>query len=245
MKLMCLNIWGGHIRDPLLKFIESLCDISVFCFQEVYHNAQHKISDEDRENTLNIFSELHQLLPDYNSFFTPVVGNSYGIGMFIKNDCEILHQESALIFENPNYSGSGPRHSRYLQWVEYCFEGQNYSIFNVHGLWNGQGKGDTNERIEQSRRIRNFVDRPMVTSPKILCGDFNLTPDTESISILEAGMTNLIRDHQVTSTRTSLYSKKEKFADYVFTCPKVTVNDFKVLDDPEVSDHKPLLVDFH
>ena len=82
-----------------------------------------------------------------------------------------------------------------------------------------------------------------INVPKVLCGDLNLRPDTESVKILEKGMNNLIQTHKVNSTRTSYYPKPEKFADYIFTSPEITVKAFEVLKD-EVSDHSPLLLDF-
>ena len=66
MKLITLNIWGGYIKEPLLKFIATHQDIDIFCFQEGYHNAPNKISTDDKENSLNIFSELQDLLPEHN-----------------------------------------------------------------------------------------------------------------------------------------------------------------------------------
>jgi endonuclease/exonuclease/phosphatase family metal-dependent hydrolase len=82
-----------------------------------------------------------------------------------------------------------------------------------------------------------------VSDRKILCGDFNLKPDTQSLKIIADGMHNLIDAYKVSSTRTSYYPKEEKFADYVFTSPDITVKHFSVLKD-EISDHAPLLVDF-
>ena len=82
-----------------------------------------------------------------------------------------------------------------------------------------------------------------LSTPKILCGDFNLRPDTESMKIIEDRMHNLIYLYQVNSTRTSLYKKEEKFADYILTSPEVKTHRFAVLDH-EVSDHKPLFLDF-
>lgn len=241
MKLITLNIWGGHIRDPLLEFIKSHQQIDIFCFQEVYHNARDKISDEDRKVSLNIFSELQNLLPEHNAFFRPVVKDIYGIGTFIKNEIDVLREGDINIHDNPNYPGHGPTHSRNLQWLECCIDHRTYSILNVHGLWNGMGKTDTPERIAQSQRIRNFIDS--IKTPKILCGDFNLRPDTESVQILENGMSNLVKLYEINSTRTSLYPKDEKFADYIFVSPDITVNTFEVLKH-EVSDHAPLFLDF-
>jgi len=43
----------------------------------------------------------------------------------------------------------------------------------------------------------------------------------------------------------SVYTKlkEQPFADYVLTCPKITVKHFEVLND-EVSDHAPFLLEF-
>jgi hypothetical protein len=48
-------------------------------------------------------------------------------------------------------------------------------------------------------------------------------------------MINLVKDYNVTSTRSSHYPKEEKFADYIFVSKDIEVKDFKVLPD-EVND---------
>lgn len=113
-------------------------------------------------------------------------------------------------------------------------------IANVHGLWNGKGKSDTEGRLEQGRRIHDFIERH--PEQIIIVGDFNLDPDTKSLAITEAGMRNLIKEYGITSTRTSLYTKEGKFADYALVSPGVNVLDFKVLPD-EVSDHAALYLE--
>ncbi|QMT60395.1 endonuclease/exonuclease/phosphatase family protein [Legionella sp. PC997] len=242
MKLITLNLWGGHLRNPLLEFISQHHEIDIFCFQEVYNNANRTVTEEDRELSLNIFSDLQQLLPNHFAIFKPAVENIYGIAMLLKNDIDILGEGDINIHQKQHYPGIGLNHPRNLQWVE-CEVGKRiYSILNVHGLWNGQGKKDTPERINQSQRIRHFMDT--INTPKILCGDFNLKPDTKSMHILEQGMNNLIKIHNVRSTRTRHYKKEEKFADYILTSPDITVNEFCVLSD-EVSDHAPLYIDFN
>ena len=115
-------------------------------------------------------------------------------------------------------------------------------IFNFHGLWNGQGKTDTEDRLRQSENIINFLKT--LSGEIILCGDFNLRPDTESIKIFEDfGLKNLIKDYNIKSTRTSFYEKEEKFADYIFVSAGVRVMEFKVLPE-EISDHAALYLDF-
>jgi endonuclease/exonuclease/phosphatase family metal-dependent hydrolase len=242
MKLITLNLWGGHLRNPLLKFIHENRDVDIFCLQEVYHNAHRTIVQESRELSLNIFSDLQKLLPNHYAIFKPAVENVYGIGILIKNTIDIIGEGEINIHQKQHYPGIGLNHSRNLQWVECEFNDRMYSILNVHGLWTGKGKSDTPERIAQSNRIRHFMDT--LNTPKILCGDFNLRPETESMQILEKGMDNLIKTYDVHSTRTRYYTKSEKYADYILTSPEVTVNEFYVMND-EVSDHCPLFLDFY
>jgi endonuclease/exonuclease/phosphatase family metal-dependent hydrolase len=75
-----------------------------------------------------------------------------------------------------------------------------------------------------------------------MCGDFNLRPDTQSMSIIEqAGVKNLIKEYNISSTRTSLYTKSEKYADYIFISDNLKESEFKVLPD-EASDHSALML---
>lgn len=237
---MTLNIWGGHVREPLLSFIKSHQHVDIFCFQEVYHNAQIRICDIEMELSLNILSEFQNLLPNHKAYFRPMVNGIYGIAMFVKDTVEVLGEGEFLIYENPDYKGSGPTHSRVLQWLKCQYQNQLYHVINVHGLWNGKGKTDAPERILQSKKIREFLDD--LDTSIILCGDLNLRPDTESLKLISDGMRNLIEEYDVISTRTSYYPKEEKFADYIFTCPNVNVSSFAVLED-EVSDHAALLLE--
>lgn len=237
---MTLNIWGGHVYDPLRSFISKHQDIDVFCFQEVYHNAHEMITIEDRKVSLNIFLELQSLLPNHTGYFRPVVDGIYGLCTFVNNKIKVMEEGEYSIHHNPDYVGKGPAHSRILQWLTCQYDNVIYTIMNVHGLWNGQGKTDTEARITQSNKIKAFMNT--IETPKILCGDFNLRPDTESVKILASDMHNLIEAYQINSTRTSYYPKEEKFADYIFTSKDVSVRHFEVLKD-EVSDHSPLLLD--
>ena len=241
MHLITLNIWGGFIRDSLLDFIKSHQEIDIFCLQEVYHNAPHQMSDDGKAVSLDIFERIQELLPNHVGYFKPVLWDAYGIAVFIKKNITVIDTGHISVFENETYRGRGPTHNRILQWLLCKKDGKTFTIMNVHGLWNGLGKTDSDDRLEQSRRIKQFMDT--VKTPKILCGDFNLRPETTSISILKEGMNDLIGKHGITSARTQLYDKPEKYADYIFTSPKINVIDFKVWRDV-VSDHNPLYLNF-
>lgn len=98
-------------------------------------------------------------------------------------------------------------------------------------------KTDTDDRLEQSRKICSFISS--CSGQVVVMGDFNLNPDTQSLAIAEEGMRNLVTEFGITSTRTSFYTREGKYADYALVSPEVYVVDFKVLPD-EVSDHAAL-----
>lgn len=239
MKLITLNTWGGKIKEPFISFLKAHQDADIFCFQEIFHDAAEKTRGDFGDAHFDLYNEMKSLLPEMTGYFCPTVEDYYGIATFVRKGLTVQASGDITIYENPEYEG-GANHSRKALWVELDWGGKTLSILNVHGLWNGKGKTDTPERIEQSKRIRNFMDS--VKGGQIICGDFNLLPETESLSILEEGMQNLVKEFNVTSTRTSLYARAEtsgKFADYIFVSPDIKVVEFKVLPD-EVSDHSPL-----
>ena len=103
------------------------------------------------------------------------------------------------------------------------------------------GKGDSEDRLEQSNNILKAVAQ-MDTS-HIICGDFNLRPDTQSLQMIASNRQDLIQTHGITSTRTSHYPKTERYADYLFASHDLQIRNFSVLPE-EVSDHAALLIDF-
>lgn len=243
MKIITLNLWGGRIYKPLIDFISKNQNIDVFCFQEMYHNAIEKNQNKSNGEQLDFYNEMKFLLPDHIGYFCSTVGDYYGIATFVQKSLKVQASGDINIYKNSEYNGRGANHSRKAFWVDINLNNKNLSVLNVHGLWNGKGKTDTPDRIEQSRCIRKFMDS--VKGYQVICGDFNLLPDTESISILERGMQNLIKEYKVNTTRTSLYTRAEtsgSFADYIFASPDIQIIDFKVLPD-EVSDHAPLLLE--
>lgn len=245
MKVITLNTWGGRVGQPFIEFIERYKkEVDIFCFQEIYHNATNKPKGDSDEHThFELYNEIQSILNEHVGYFCPTVGDYYGIATFIKNNTKVIASGDITIYSNLAYPGHGGSHDRKALWTDLEIRDKKVSVLNVHGLWNGNGKTDTPDRIEQSTRIRKFMDS--VEGSQIVCGDFNLLPDTESVYILERGMRNLIKEYNITTTRTSLYTRAEtsgKFADYIFTSNDIQVLDFKVLPD-EVSDHATLLLE--
>lgn len=264
MKIESLNTWGGRIFDPLIQHFKNNQDIEIFCLQEIYSTptenkytrevSLNNLSFEDAPGRANLFDEISAALPNHVGFFTSCLSGfdsageatfelDFGQAMFFKNEVSVLSTGETSVFRDKGgfIVGDNTSQPRALQHAEIEKDGKKYAIANFHGTWTGGGKGDTESRIEQSQKVKRALDA--LSGSKILCGDFNLAPDTESIAILEEGMENLIKTYGVASTRSEFYKKPLKFADYILISPGVMVNDFKVLQEP-VSDHLPLQLDF-
>lgn len=259
MKVITLNTWGARAgHKEFLQFIQEKSEsVDVFCLQEVWNVTDTSGSEVISQlkgavvggvvlNNMfeNLFPELSNILENFNGFFRPHYGDHYGLAIFIKKDLQLLEEGDVFVFKDKEYVPNGDigNHARNIQYATINTENGPLTIINFHGLWNGKGKTDTEDRLLQSDNIIKFLNT--LKNPYILCGDFNLLPDTLSLKKFENfGLKNLIKDFGVTSTRTSLYKKEHRFADYIFTSPEVEVLDFKVLPD-EVSDHSPLLLDF-
>ncbi len=253
MKLICLNTWGGLAgREKLLAFLNAHRDADLLCLQEVWSARYQGLDgacaggrplDQDAI-MVNGRQEIAAQLDGHAVFFHPHHLNDYGLMTLVAKRLEVVESGDIFVHRERGYIPEGDigHHARNVQFVTLATPRGRVSVMNFHGLWNGQGKSDSDDRLAQSRRILDFLQGRR--EPFLLCGDFNLAPDTRSLKILEAaGLRNLVAEFGVTSTRTSLYTRPERFADYVFVSPGVDVRAFRVLPD-EVSDHAPLMLEF-
>lgn len=253
MKLISLNTWGGRAgKEKILAFFAKHKDADIFCLQEIWSAPYEHLEGYsagglsiDHSNIMVYgMQEISTLLDSHTAYFKPHHLNNYGLMMLIKKDLGIISEGDFFVYKEKGHIPEGDVgfHARNVQYATIATQKGNRSILNFHGLWNGIGKGDSEDRLLQSDRIIQFMKT--LSNPYVLCGDFNLLPDTQSIKKLEYfGLRNLIKEYGIASTRTSLYGKKEKFADYTLISDGITVNDFKVLSD-EVSDHSPLYLEF-
>ncbi len=251
MKLISLNIWAGIVYEPLIKFItEKANEVDVFCFQEVMFGSEPEFTPIQKFR-VNIFSELKNILKKFVPFTHYSTGTHFikeplsflaGQAIFVRNSIKVNNNGGFLCYDEKGPVGAEPfgKISGNCQWVDLENE---MTIANLHGLWQeGTDKEDTPERIKQSLVLKEFLDKK--TGKKILCGDFNLFPNTKSLAILEEGMRSLIKEYGIQSTRSHLYLKEGKFADYILASREVDVKDFYVIQNA-VSDHLPLFMEFN
>ncbi len=259
MKAIYLNIWAGKVFEPLIAYLRAAsADTDFFCLQEVFDSPlPRRVSWGGRAD---IFAHLKNALPGFTPFFSLTVGNFdgdkqtdfpmiHGNAIFARKEIPVLSHGDFLVagetWAGPGTSSVFPHK---LQYVRIEVNGAPYTIASVHGTAFPGSKVDTPERIAQSRKIAEFLAGEK--GRKILGGDFNLMPDTESIRMIErGGMRNLVKEYGITDTRGALshknYAEKDRqyFADFAFVSPDVRLTNFTV-PQVAISDHLPLVVEW-
>jgi len=262
---MCLNGWGGKLHEKLLPYIETTAP-GILCLQEVIHSPAsdkdwliYRDGDHILPQRANFFRDVSNALPEHVAVFCPAaqgvlwdedrsIPSQWGLATFVHRSLPIIGQVQGFVHKgfSPIGYGDHPR-SRSAHGVRvYDFQAnQPVSVTHMHGLRDLNGKMDTPERTAQARKLRDLSRQ--VSQPDdltVICGDFNVEPDSETLSILtDAGMTELVTGHGFDSTRNSHYTKSGRFADYMLINREEAVKGFNVIHDPEVSDHCPLVLE--
>ena len=265
MQIMCLNGWGGKLHSELLPYVASLTP-DVLCLQEVVHSPEsdkdwlaYRDGDHILPQRANFFRDVCNALPDHVATFCPAaqgvlwddklsVPSLWGIATFIHKSFPVIGQVQGFVHKGYSPSGYGdhPR-SRSAHGVRLYDYKHNrpVSITHMHGLRDLNGKMDTPARIAQAQRLLDLSRQVSeIDDLSVICGDFNVEPESETLQILKsAGMTELVDDRGFKTTRNSHYNKPGKFADYMLINCQIEVQDFQVVYDPEVSDHCPLVIE--
>jgi exonuclease III len=260
MRLLTLNVWEGRLKGKLIPFIAgSAKNTDIFCFQEILEisAAQKarwrktvKFGDSFAKGTAangKIFSAARGALKGFSPFLSePYTDGNLRLATFVSRKERVVSNEihPLQVEHRQRALGADLWTKPILQHTRITKGGRQYNILNFHGLWvYKKWHSDTPERLEQSQAIIDFISG--LKGRTILCGDFNLKPNTESLRMLEeSGLRNLVKEFGIKSTRPKEYwSKRDKFADYILISKDVKVNTFRVLD-AAVSDHLPLYLDF-
>jgi endonuclease/exonuclease/phosphatase family metal-dependent hydrolase len=262
---MCLNGWGGKLNDELIPYLRSASP-DILCLQEVVHSpATDKdwLTYRDGAHVLpqrpNFFTDVGRALPDHVATFCPAsqgvlwdedeaVPSQWGLATFVRSSFPIIGQIQAFVHRgfSPDGYGEHPRCRNAHAIRVFDFErNRPVTIVHMHGLRDLNGKMNTPERLAQAGKLRDLTQAIAEPGDRIvLCGDFNVEPDSETFEILKPlGLTELVTTGGHQGTRTSHYKKPGRFADYMLVDDAAAVVDFQVVSQPKVSDHCPLLLE--
>lgn len=114
-------------------------------------------------------------------------------------------------------------------------DGQPFTIVNVHFDW----VGDDGFRFAQATALANALDG--LTTPYVLLGDFNDTPDSRTLSLFRSRASEAVKPESDRLTFSS--TEPEKEIDFVFYAPATAfkTHEVRVIDEPVASDHRPVL----
>ncbi len=260
MRIVSLNAWGGREWEALADWLPEI-GADVLCLQEVIRAAEPSpdwLVYTDLVRTLDqrtdLYADVSRSLPNHEGRFVAAAQGSlrdaegrdyrseHGLGLWRRRDLAITGTEEGFVHGSYRADGWGPEPvPRRMQAVR--FEG--LVVAHFHGLRDPAGKGDMPARAAQARALRAGLDRLAQPGDRIvLGGDFNLLPGSETFDILAPlGLRDLVTGRGIEDTRTALYKKPQRHANYMLVTPNVEVLGFEVPATPILSDHRPLILD--
>lgn len=263
VRVVSLNAWGGARFNELASWLPE-CGADVLCLQEVTRTPGLGGTTEfaDGERTLpqraNLFDDVRELLPRHQAMFLasdagPVTDSDgrthrqdFGIAVFVAETNPVIAHQSSFIHgsfaDHAEWAiNDRPRVAQAIRIVDRNLDRQ-VTVVHAHGLRDPAGKHDTDARRSQAERLAELVVATRsLDDIVVVCGDLNLLPDSETFSILgEVGLIDLVGEQD---TRTSSYLKPIRHANYLLISHPQLVKKFEAPGNPEVSDHRPLILD--
>ncbi len=265
LRIVSLNAWGGNLHAPLMRYLSDV-DADVICLQEVARapsSRQDWLTYRDHgvalQQRANLFDEIRAALPGHDGFFAPTargdlfdgdraIPSEFGLATFVRTSLTVIAQAQDFVHGAFSPDGWGPhpraRNAHCLRLFNHE-DGYSITIAQMHGLRDVAGKGDTLARDAQTRALIELIGRVWRGDERlVVCGDFNVLPDSRMFGALgRLGLTDLITSRGHSDTRTSYYGKPGRFADYMLVTPDIEVIRFDAVAEPEVSDHRALLLE--
>jgi endonuclease/exonuclease/phosphatase family metal-dependent hydrolase len=252
MKLISLNTFKGKFLPQIIEYLKKE-DPDFIALQEVWSCEAQKENPFTTE--YDTYNSLQLILNSFNEYYyhySPVLKTlkqEYEVeqGNLILSKIQIdkkethfinLEYDNSFVFPPPGVPYENE--PRCMQSIRCKIKDSHLLVTNLHALYQiNDYKGDS-ERV--SKMIQKILSNLDMNGPLILCGDFNLLPDTKAMKSFKGKLRNLTVESGEESTKTSI-SKKAHVIDYVLVSEKINVLNFEV-PDIVISDHKPLVLDF-
>lgn len=264
VRIISLNAWGGAMYDGLAPWLTT-CGADVLCLQEMTHTAElggwTRFDDAERSlpQRADLLDDVRALLPRHHALFAasdtgPVRDDEgvahrqdFGLATFVGEALPLVGVRTGFVHgeyaEHRDEWPAGDR-PRTAQAVRVFDRGADrfVTVVQLHGLRDPAGKGDTPARRTQAKRLADLVaDARGEGDLTVVCGDLNLLPDSETFDVLGGiGLVDLVRE---SDTRTSRYRKPVRHASYLLVSDPSAVRRFEILAEPEVSDHRALMLE--
>lgn len=234
-------MWQGRLERVLLKHVENL-GIDFACMQEAVDY------DGKSLGLITPYQKVGESLGLPEQFFSKLISSKLGdkelsFGNVIYSN--IPFTQTSTIFTRGEYTNNfnfdeDDYNIRAFQHVQVAIGSKKLNLLNHHGHHIDSHKLGDDETKRQVKQICEYIKG--LDGSVILCGDFNLAPESESIQLINENLVNLSAQHSLKTTRSKLTYKNE-VCDYIFVSHDIKVNSF-VMDDAIISDHNALILDF-
>jgi endonuclease/exonuclease/phosphatase family metal-dependent hydrolase len=265
LRILSLNGWSGRLGDGLVAYLGA-ADPDVLCLQEVTNTPGASspwlvYRDEGAElpQWANLFREVADTLPAHRAFFCPAargplfdgdteIPSEWGLATYVRGTFPVIGQIQDFVHRTFSADSYGehprPRNAHAVRLHDYGTS-RTITVVHLHGLRDLNGKDDTPARDAQTGRLIELIGRIRRDGDGlVVCGDFNVLPGSRMIEALRGiGLNELVTANGFTDTRTSYYRKTPRFADYMLVSGDIDVRHFDVVSEPEVSDHRALLLE--
>ncbi len=245
MKLIQANIWGGNIAYTLSDF---LCaeKPDILCLQEAV-----ALKPGERGFLFKSVDELAKIMEADHVYMSPTFSYDYmhttaHFGNCIISKLPFTHQETVFTRgsheQDFDWQLQRSQENRNFQYVQITLrDNQTLKLFNHHGHQIPAHKNGDDETKRQCQQIAEAI-KVESGGKLILTGDFNLVPDSLSLTPLNDLLRNLTKEARLATTRTLLSHKTEP-CDYIFVSEDIKVDSFRVSHEV-ISDHSALILEF-
>lgn len=242
MKLVQLNTWSCKLPTEIVRLFQKEAP-DVVCLQEVVTGIDGgKIFD-----TIQAITNKYSFEYEYN---TPLVEfnfmhKSATRGNMIAANWKFLDTQQVWTLgqftRNFDYTHSGGYNvARNIAHAIVETPQGSCHVLTLHGYHMKEHKNGNDETLRACRELVEYSTS--LDGPVIITGDFNLSPTSESIQLVNRAFRNLTTEYNLTTTRNHLTEKTE-VCDYIFVNDKVNVKQF-YMSDIIASDHNALVLDF-
>lgn len=222
MRILTYNIQHGAGMDDVVDLDRQAAVIANATPDIV--GLQEVDSCVKRSNRINEAGYLAQKLNMYSTFGSaiPLTGGKYGVA--------ILSKEKPLSYRNIPLPGKEKRTLLVCEFKEYVFATTHLDLEESNRL------SSLNIILEEAARW----DKPF-----FICGDWNDLPTSTLITKMKRNFSFLNNITNISSNYTFPAGKPSKIIDYIASYGRVvkSVQKRQVINEPNASDHRPVLVE--
>ncbi|WGH78201.1 endonuclease/exonuclease/phosphatase family protein [Jannaschia ovalis] len=264
MRVVSLNAWGGAVWDALSDWVER-AEFDMLCLQEVTRRLEpgpdwlvYGDAYRHLDQRADLFGDVSARLAGWQAAFAPAARgplrdadgrmhrSEHGIAAWVAPGLAVTARLQGFVHGAFRAEGWGSEPvPRAVQSLRVEGAGRPVAVTHLHGLRDPRGKGDTPERAAQTAAlVAHLRAFDAGGACRVVAGDLNLRPDSATFAALRAeGLVDLVTGRGHADTRTRLYTKPERHANYCLVSDSGRVRGFAVPATPVLSDHRPLILE--